>query len=410
MKKNFAKLHGPRFLVATTCLCFFSVASAATPHAGMKLIHAAKDSFQMGFDKGVQNWACITGKHLVKFTYDFYVDSTMVTQGDYSTIMKYNPSGHTGNLQLPVEKVNWYDAVLYCNARSKRDNLDTVYSYTSMTKNGNTTTNLANLTFTSANLKKNGYRLLTNAEAEYCVRSHTTGMWWWTTTTNATQATTDAAAYVVWSGNDGGTTQPVASKKPNAFGLYDMTGNLFEWGNDWEAPYVTTTEIDPIGAPASNAPACTTWDAGPNLKMARGGSFKNDCNYHGRTPYHFKWGIADQSVEVGFRCAATVTGAPVGTNENAIFKPGFSGVMIIPGRLSTKIEYIMEYPGTVAITVVDCRGTIISKLVSGNQPVGRHTASWDGKNGFGIKVSAGSYIVSATMGQRSFSKAVVVTN
>jgi len=383
---------------------------AATPHAGMALIHAANDSFQMGFDKGVQNWACITGKHKVSFTYDFYVDTTLITQDDYNTIMKNNPSSHkiTGNLRLPVERVSWYDAALYCNARSKRDGLDTVYSYTSVTMSGTSASKLVGLTFTASNLKKSGYRLLTNAEAEYCVRAHTTGLWWWTNTTDANQATTDAANYVVWSGNDGGTTQPVASKKPNPFGLYDMTGNLFEWNNDWEAPYDTTPEVDPIGASASNAPACTLWDATANMKMAKGGGFQNDCNYHGRTPYHFKWNDNTQDPQIGFRCAATAT--TVGTIGRANRSPDFQWSTIIPGRSSIKIEYVLENQGPVRIAIFDCAGNTIRTLVSGGQSAGNHATSWDGKNAFGAKVAAGSYIVYVGAGQRSISRTVFWAN
>ena len=384
---------------------------AATPHAGMALVHAANDSFQMGFDKGVQNWACITGKHTVSFTYNLYVDTTMITQDDYNTIMKNNPSSHkiTGNLRLPVARVSWYDAVLYCNARSKRDGLDTVYSYTSVTMSGTSVSKLVGLTFTAANLKKSGYRLLTNAEAEYCVRAHTTGLWWWTNTTDANQATTDAANYVVWSGNDGGTTQPVASKKPNPFGLYDMTGNLFEWNNDWEAPYVTTPEVDPIGASASNAPACTLWDATANMKMAKGGGFQNDCNYHGRTPYHFKWNDNTQDPQVGFRCAATATS--VGIQEHNIGEsPDFGQSAIIPDRLSIKIEYGLKYQSPVKIAIFDCAGNTIRTLVSRSQSAGNYSTLWDGKNPFGAKVAAGSYIVSVSAGQRSISKTVFLTN
>jgi formylglycine-generating enzyme required for sulfatase activity len=389
-------------------LSLFSVSTqAATPHAGMVLIHAAQDSFQMGFDKGVQNWACITGKHKVTFTYNFYVDTTLITQDDYNTIMKNNPSSHkiTGNVRLPVEKVSWYDAVLYCNERSKRDNLDTVYSYSSVTKSGTSVSKLVGLTFTASNLKITGYRLLTNAEAEYCVRAHSTGLWWWTNTTDANQATTDASSYVVYSGNDGGTTQPVASKKPNPFGLYDMTGNLFEWNNDWEAPYVTTPEIDPIGATASNAPACTTWDASANMKMARGGGFQNDCNYHGRTPYHFKWNDNTQDPQIGFRCAATAT--TVGINVHDIGEsPDLEQSTIIPGRLSIKIEYGLKYQSPVKIAIFDCAGNTIRTLVSCSQSPGRHETSWDGKNSSGTKVGAGSYIVSVNTALRSFSKTV----
>ena len=104
----------------------------------------------MGFTKeeAGTEWACFIGRHPVSFTYNFYLDSTLVTQAAYSALMRINPAAHiTGNLQLPVEKVSWYDAVLYCNERSKRDGLDTVYTYTAVEKKDTGVLNLVNLTF-----------------------------------------------------------------------------------------------------------------------------------------------------------------------------------------------------------------------------------------------------------------------
>ena len=78
-----------------------------------------------------------------------------VTQADYLALRGVNPSLHTGNLQYPVENVSWYDAIQYCNARSKRDNLDTVY-----------TGDLNNQSVV-IDLTKNGYRLPTEGQYEY---------------------------------------------------------------------------------------------------------------------------------------------------------------------------------------------------------------------------------------------------
>jgi hypothetical protein len=326
--------------------------------------------------------------------------------------MNNNPASHkvTGNLRFPVEQVTWFDAILYCNARSKRDNLDTVYSYSTVSLTGSSAKNMTGQTFTAADLKKSGYRLLTNAEEEYCVRSHTHGMWWWTNTTDATQASTDAAQYVWWSGNDSGSTRIVATKKPDSLGLYDMTGNLFEWCNDWEAPYDTFTQTDPIGAAACNAVACTTFDDIGLQKMARGGSFKDDCNYHGRTPYHFKWTIGDISVEVGFRCAATVVTTSIGNSEPVSSRQEGAWFSVIQERSSAKIDYALANNSPVIISIFDCQGTLIRRLVSANQPAGRYSATWDGKTTAGKTVGAGAYIVSVTAAQRSLSEPIFLTN
>ncbi len=95
------------------------------------------DQSDMYSGEPANGWAFYLGKHKVTFTYDFFLDTTMVTQGDYQTLMGNNPSGrNTGDMKLPVEKTTWFDAVLYMNARSKRDRLDTVYAYAKVVKSG----------------------------------------------------------------------------------------------------------------------------------------------------------------------------------------------------------------------------------------------------------------------------------
>jgi formylglycine-generating enzyme required for sulfatase activity len=164
----------------------------------------------------------------------FYMDSTEVTQEDYLALRGNNPSYFIGDLQRPVDSVRWSDAFRYCNARSKRDKLDTVY---------NTSTWQADFT-------KNGYRLPTEAEWEYACRAgSTTDYYWGGNYPLATPADTAAMdSNVVWLHNEGYTTQRVAGKKPNDWGLYDMAGNVYEWINDWFiSPYDTTVYTDPTG-------------------------------------------------------------------------------------------------------------------------------------------------------------------
>jgi formylglycine-generating enzyme required for sulfatase activity len=189
--------------------------------------------------------------HYVTLTYNFYMDSTEVTQADYYSLLSVSPSSFIGQTR-PVENLTWFDAALYCNARSKRDKLDTVYSYTSIT---GTAGNGATLNGLAIDLTKIGYRLPLEAECEYACRAGDTNIFYWGRGYPiATHDDTLAAdSNVVWGHNSGGTTQPVATKKANALGLYDLIGNVAEWCNDWYGTYTTTWLTDPTGPATGSA-------------------------------------------------------------------------------------------------------------------------------------------------------------
>ncbi|MFW6254206.1 MAG: formylglycine-generating enzyme family protein [Chitinivibrionales bacterium] len=178
--------------------------------------------------------------HRVEFTYDFWMDTTEVTQEDYIAVMGVNPSQFIGDLKRPVETVTWYDAVLYCNARSKRDGLDTVYTFTAITGvPGNGCSGLSDF---ACDFSKNGYRLPTEAEWEFACRAGTTTPYFFDTLA--------IDSFTWYEGNSESTTHPVGEKRPNPFGLYDITGNVWEWCHDIYATYTTDTQVDPRGPAA----------------------------------------------------------------------------------------------------------------------------------------------------------------
>ncbi|MGB7566362.1 MAG: SUMF1/EgtB/PvdO family nonheme iron enzyme [Chitinivibrionales bacterium] len=292
-----------------------SAAAPSSRYAGMKKISTGGASYLMGFATGADNsWSCVMGQHKVTFTHDIYVDTTLVTQTDFKALMGFNPSGNTSGLAgLPVDQETWYDAVLYCNARSKRDGLDTVYSYTARTLSGQNTVALTGISDTDKILI-DGYRLPTNAEQEYLKGAGTTSTYFWGE--DAGQAST----YAWYSDNSGGQTHPVAQKKPNSLGLYDITGNCFQWAGDWDSTYLVKDQIDPRGPMYGTLKDCGPVNAPMIARCAGGGSFSSDASAHERIRYHFKWtpnGTGSYIRELGFRCVATIMETPILEKSNS---------------------------------------------------------------------------------------------
>lgn len=184
----------------------------------------------------------------------FRMGKTEVTQELYAAVMGKNPSYFKGDLLRPVEVITWYDAAKFCNDLSKLSGLDTVYIYTGvMDKN------------VQIDYTKNGYRLPTFAEREYAARAGTTTAYYWgRNTLKTSEDTASVDSYAVWAHNSYklGASSPeygthrVASKKPNTWGLYDMSGNVFEWTNTWDKYPTDNNQVDPITSSGSYKLTC----------------------------------------------------------------------------------------------------------------------------------------------------------
>jgi len=218
----------------------------------------------------------------------FNMDRTEVTQKDYETLLGVAPWTNFGNYgkgdTYPAWYVNWYDAVLYCNARSKRDGMDTVYSYTSHTGTPGLFSTLYGL---SIDISKNGYRLPTEAEWEYACRGGLAGNYYWGESIMESIIT----LYAWYTSNSLGKSNPVMQKAPNRFGLYDIAGNVLEWCNDWYSSsyYSTSPDINPTG-PTNGS-----------YRVQRGGYWASSYT-NLRSAYRFYDRPGDETSRAGFRC------------------------------------------------------------------------------------------------------------
>ncbi len=261
-------------------------------HAGMRKIAATGKSFVQGANDS-QSTPDEQPGMTCRFTYDYWLDTAEVTQEEYASVTGVQPVPSaspygSGNL-YPVYDVSWYDAILFCNKKSKRDSLDTVYSYfgTPKAESGS----VYEIDGLRINTGSNGYRLPTESEWEYAAREGTSTIPFPHLSDSAT-----AKAYAWYSSNAKGTTQPVATKVPNAFGLYDMAGNVFEWTQDWKCFYTVKSITNSFGAPVPNE---------SNEKVLKGGSFE-----HGfislrpsRRQTTYPTSLSQYAEYIGFRCA-----------------------------------------------------------------------------------------------------------
>ena len=149
--------------------------------------------------------------HSVTITKPYLLAKTEVTQAQWMAVMSHNPSLFP-NPDHPVDNVDWGDIQKFLNRINKLANCDDCY------------------------------RLPTEAEWEYAARAGSSSR-------HPFGNTADSLGKYAWySANSGATTHPVARKAPNAWGLYDMQGNVYEWVQDFYGTYSTNEVIDPIGA------------------------------------------------------------------------------------------------------------------------------------------------------------------
>jgi formylglycine-generating enzyme required for sulfatase activity len=243
---------------AVTANFAFHSAYGSSNSVGMKLVFVPAGSFMMGssesaaqlagtYERKETYFAGEFPQHEVRISKGFWIGRTEVTQGQYELVMNARPWSGKAYVQQdpnnPAVYVSWEDAVEFCRRLSKREG--------------------------------RMYRLPTEAEWEYACRAGTTSRFSFGDSDSA------LGDYAWFDGNADAAGQdyahPVARKKPNAWGIYDMHGNVFEWCSDYydRKYYSGSPAVDPNGPPAAKSRSLRggSWDSGAELVRS---SYRSD--------------------------------------------------------------------------------------------------------------------------------------
>jgi len=260
-----------------------------TDSVGMKLAQIPAGTFVMGSPRDEAERDDKEERHEVTITKPFYIGVYEVTQPQYVEVMKGVRDGNNRSTfqgdDLPVENVEWKMAKIFCERLSALPEE------------------------VEAGRK---YRLPTEAEWEYACRAGTSAAFHFGDALSSSQANFNGN-YPAGGGEKGKylrQTAPVGSYEPNAFGLYDMHGNVAEWCADWYDPeyYLNSPEEDPLGPPFGVVSTKFTNNGNQNFfVVVRGGCWVDDGRAC-RSAYRYRAMPNTQYRLIGFRVACDVEG------------------------------------------------------------------------------------------------------
>ena len=238
---------------------------------GADFVRIPAGSFRMGSSS--QTGAT---PHQVTLTHSFLMSKTEITRDQYRQIRFSSPSNSDWcyGSDCPVQNVSWYDAVRFANALSDKESLPRCYQVSG-----------TSVSWVGGRYGCRGYRLPTEAEWEYAARANTSNKY----------AGSNSLYSYGWSrDNAGESTQRVATKNPNAWGLFDMSGNVFEWVWDAYSTFSSSSQTDPYGGYGTN-------------RVMRGGGWSNNSYDSALTVYgRSQFGPSSKYSDVGFRIVRTV--------------------------------------------------------------------------------------------------------
>jgi acetoin utilization deacetylase AcuC-like enzyme/formylglycine-generating enzyme required for sulfatase activity len=253
-----------------------------TTPSGIEMVLIPGGWFEMGSERGQGDETPVRRVWISSFWMDRYE----VVQEEFRKYELPDPSHFKGPNQ-PLEQVNWTDAALYCNDRSIAEGLEPCYDEQTW----------------ECNFDANGYRLPTEAEWEYACRAGTT------TRYNFGNDPRALGGHAWFAENSGSRTQPVAQKKPNRWGLFDMHGNVAEWCNDWYSAdyYAEGPDRNPRGPVAGTE------------RVIRGGAWNSSAescrsSYRASDPSLDDTCLANDAI--GFRCVRNAPNAAAQVNPN----------------------------------------------------------------------------------------------